>query len=50
MLIKDFFVYFVYFYENPVGMIKAVRGIIYDGLTEKEAMEVYNTTKSAKLE
>ena len=36
--------------ENPVGMINAVRGIIHDGLTDKEAMEVYNTTKSAKLE
>ena len=36
--------------ENPIGMIKAVRGIIHAGLTEKEAMEVCNTTHSDKLE
>jgi hypothetical protein len=36
--------------ENPVGMIKVVRWIIYDDRTEKEAIVVYNTTKSAKLE
>ena len=36
--------------ENPVGMLKAVRGIIHDGLTQKEAMEVYNTIESKKFE
>jgi 3-hydroxy-5-phosphonooxypentane-2,4-dione thiolase len=36
--------------ENPVGMMKAIRGVIHDGLTEKEALEVYNSIKSEKLE
>ena len=36
--------------ENPVGMLKAVRGIIHGGLTQMEAMGVYNTIESEKFE
>ncbi|MHA1728489.1 MAG: 3-hydroxy-5-phosphonooxypentane-2,4-dione thiolase [Promethearchaeota archaeon] len=36
--------------KNPVGMIKAIRGIVHNDFTEKEAMEIYNTTHSEKLE
>ncbi|MHA1338698.1 MAG: 3-hydroxy-5-phosphonooxypentane-2,4-dione thiolase [Promethearchaeota archaeon] len=35
--------------ENPVGMIKAVRGIIHEGFTVKEALDIYNETKSEPL-
>jgi len=35
--------------ENPVGMIKAVRGIVHDGLNVNEALDVYNETKSEPL-
>ncbi|MHA1820053.1 MAG: 3-hydroxy-5-phosphonooxypentane-2,4-dione thiolase [Promethearchaeota archaeon] len=36
--------------ENPVGMMKAIRGIVHDDFTVKEALQVYNETKSKKLE
>jgi putative autoinducer-2 (AI-2) aldolase len=36
--------------ENPVGMISAVRKIIHENYTVQEALDVYNTTTSDKLE
>jgi putative autoinducer-2 (AI-2) aldolase len=32
--------------ENSVPMIKAVRSIVHDNATPKEAMDIFNSTKS----
>jgi putative autoinducer-2 (AI-2) aldolase len=34
--------------EDPIAMIKAVRGVVHDGLKPAEALELYNTLKSEK--
>ena len=36
--------------RKEIGMTKAICGIIQHGLTENEAMEVYNSIMSEKLE
>jgi putative autoinducer-2 (AI-2) aldolase len=32
--------------EAPLAMIKAVGGVVHDGLKPEEAFELYNTLKS----
>ncbi len=34
--------------EHPVAMIQAIRAVVHDGLKPKEALELYQTLKSAK--
>ena len=36
--------------DNPVGMIKAVRGIVHDDLTVKEALDVFSCTEGECLD
>jgi putative autoinducer-2 (AI-2) aldolase len=35
--------------DNPVGMIQAVNGIVHDGLTPEQALEVYQTTGGQRI-
>jgi len=32
--------------QDPIAMIKAVRGVVHDGLKPAEALELYNTLSS----
>ncbi|MDG3086123.1 3-hydroxy-5-phosphonooxypentane-2,4-dione thiolase [Vibrio hannami] len=34
--------------EDPVAMIKAIRGVVHEGLTPPQALDLYQTEKSAK--
>ena len=32
--------------QDPIAMIKAVRGVVHDGLKPAEALELYNTLRN----
>jgi putative autoinducer-2 (AI-2) aldolase len=32
--------------ESPVAMLKAVRGVVHDGLKPEEALDLYDTVKN----
>jgi len=34
--------------EHPVAMIQAIRAVVHEGRKPKEALELYQTLKSAK--
>jgi putative autoinducer-2 (AI-2) aldolase len=34
--------------DAPVAMLKAVRGVVHDGLKPEQAMDLYNTLKNEK--
>jgi len=34
--------------DSPVAMLKAVRGVVHDGLKPEQAMDLYNTLKNEK--
>ena len=32
--------------DSPLGMLRAVRGVVHDGLTPEQALELYRTVRS----